>query len=80
MLFLASYSMKYLQKVKMLSPHIYHFSKMAVKCHDLKWPRKSQKFNLHHLWKISRGSKMAVLTPKSGIHVTGILRGGMPAL
>ena len=41
---------------------------MAVKWSDLTWLRKSSKFNLHHLRKISTGLKMAVLTPKPGIH------------
>ena len=34
----------------------------------LTWPRKSPKFNLHHLRKISTGLKMAVLTQKLGIY------------
>ena len=43
------------------------FSKIPVIRRDLAWPRKSPKFNLHHLQNISTGFKMAVLTPKSGI-------------
>ena len=53
--------------VKILSPRVYPFSKMAVKWRGLTWPGKSPKFNLHHLRKISAGFKMAVLTPKLGI-------------
>ena len=64
---LASYSKKYVQKVKVLSPQVYPFSKMVVKWRDLTWPRKSPKFNLHHLRKISTEFKMAMLTSKSGI-------------
>ena len=67
MLFLASYSKKYIKKVKILSPRVYPLSKMVVRWRDLTWPRQSPKFNLHHLRKISTGFKMAVLTPKSGI-------------
>ena len=52
--------------VKILSPRIYLFSKMAVKWSNLTWPSKSPKFNLHHLRKLSAGFKMAVLTPKLG--------------
>ena len=37
------------------------------KWHDLTWPRKGPKFNLHHLREISAVFKMAVLTPKSGM-------------
>ena len=51
----------------MLSPNAFPFSKMAVKWRDITWPRKSPKFNLHHLQKISTGFKMAVLTLKSGM-------------
>ena len=40
---------------------------MAMKCRDLTRPRKSPKFNLHHLRKISTGFKMAVLNTKSGM-------------
>ena len=54
-------------KVKILSPSVNAFSKMAVKWRDLTWPRKSPEFNLHQLVKISTGFKMAALTPKSGI-------------
>ena len=50
-----------------MSPCTYPLSKIAVIWHDLTWPRKSPNFNLHHLWKISTGFKMAVLTPKLGI-------------
>ena len=51
----------------MLSLCAYPFSKIAVICRDLTWPRKSPKLNLHHLRNISTGFKMAVLTTKSGI-------------
>ena len=67
MSFLASYSKKYVYKVKKLSPRVYLFIKMTVKWRDLAWPRKSPKFNLHHPRKKSAGFKMAVLTPKLGI-------------
>ena len=40
---------------------------MAVKWSDLTWPRKSSKFNLHHLRKISKGCKMVLLTSKEGV-------------
>ena len=43
---------------------------MAVKWRDLTWCRKSPKFNLHHLRKISVVFKMPVLTPKSSILLT----------
>ena len=42
---------------------------MTMKWRDLTWPRKSPKFNLHHLRNIYTGFKIAVLTPKSGIHL-----------
>ena len=70
MSFLASYSKKYALKVKILSPRVYSFTKMAVKWRDLTWSRRSPNFNLHHLRKIYTGFKMAVLTPKSGIKST----------
>ena len=54
-------------KGKNMSACDYPFSKIAVKWRDLTWSRKSPKFSLHHLRKISTGFKMAVLTPKSGI-------------
>ena len=40
---------------------------LSGKWHDLTWPRKGLKFNLHHLRGILVAFKMAVLTPKSGI-------------
>ena len=67
MSFLASHSKKYVQRVKILSPCAYPFSKIAVIWRDLTWAGKSPKFNLHHLRNISTAFKMSVLTPKSGI-------------
>ena len=64
---LASYSKKYVEKVKILSSCAYPFSKITVIWHDLTWLHKSTKFNLHHL-RMYMGFKMAVLTPKSGIN------------
>ena len=61
MSFLANYSKKYVQKVKLLSPRVYPFSKMAVKWRESIWPRKSPKLNLHHLQKISAGFKGALM-------------------
>ena len=49
------------------SPCADPFSKIGVILRDLTLPRKSSKFNLHHLRNISTGFKMVVLTPKSGI-------------
>ena len=66
MSFLASYSKKYVLKVKILYPCVYPFSKIAVIWRDLTWPRQSPKFNLHHLRNTSTGFKMAVLTLKLG--------------
>ena len=48
-------------------PCIKPFSKVAVKWCDLTWPRKSPKFSLHHLRKISAKFKMVVLSLKLGI-------------
>ena len=54
-------------KSKNIVSRVYPFNKMAVKLCDLTLPRKSRKFNLHNLRKISTGFKTAGLTPKSGI-------------
>ena len=60
---LASYSTKFVQKVKILPPCGYYFKKI----HDLTLPRIGLKFNFHHLWKISMGLKMVLQTLKLGI-------------
>lgn len=64
MLFLAK---RYVKKVKMLSPPVYAFSKIAVTWRDLTNPRKSPKFELQQLRKTFMGFKMSVLTSKSDI-------------
>ena len=43
------------------------FQSNGSEIHDLTWPRKSPKFNLHHLRKISTRFKVTVLTSKSDI-------------
>ena len=58
MLFLAK---RYVKKVKMLSPRVYAFSKIAVTWRDLTNPRKSPKFELQQLRKTFMGFKMSVL-------------------
>ena len=45
---------------KDIASSVYSLFKMAVKWRDLAWPRKSSKFNLHHLRKIFMGYKMAM--------------------
>ena len=50
-----------------MSPCADPFTKIAVIWHDLTWPCKSPKFNLHHLQNISIRFKMAVLTLIAGI-------------
>ena len=69
MSYLASYSKKYVLKVKIFSLCVYPFTKMAVKLSDLRWSCKSPTFNLHQLQKISTVFKIAVLTPEPGITV-----------
>ena len=64
MLFLAK---RYVKKVKMLSPRVYAFSKIAVTWRDLTNPRKSPKFELQQLRKTFMGFRMSVLTAKSDI-------------
>ena len=69
MLFLTSYSKKYIKKVKLKSPRIDPFNKIVVKWCNLIWPRKRPKFSLHPVPKQSMGFTMAVLTPNSGIQL-----------